>query len=101
MRTARSVGSSHSGGVGPEKQTQFPNSHITEVHAAASGSASGRWGGAAGCTALTSVAALQKYHRGLLLGLDKRSERLGLLSVLWSGIPWALGAASQLAWLLP
>lgn len=27
-----------------------------------------------------------------LLGLDKRSERLSLLSVLWSGIPWALGA---------
>lgn len=28
----------------------------------------------------------------LLWGLDKWSERLGLLLVLWSGIPWALGA---------
>lgn len=34
-------------------------------------------------------------------GLDTQYERSGLLSVLWSGILWALDAASQLASLLP
>lgn len=104
MLATGSAGGSPSEGQGPacEANTTVSQQPQDDECRAVSESAS-RSGGGGAQPPPQWLATLQTLPitRLLLWALDKWSERLGLLSVLWNGIPWALGAASQLAWLLP